>query len=175
MTGLAIAGLVVTAVGTGVAAYSQYQEGEAQADAYNAKAAQDAQQARLEQERANIAQIQGEQEASHRSRQLAQEVGHHYAAWAGNGLLVDGGSGTDTFGKVLTSTAAEAQADISTIKDNTSINVWNHLANKQSLLMSASANRQSAASAKEGGRLNALGTVLGGAGRMLTGGYSLFA
>lgn len=126
--------------GTAYSAYSSYEQGvaaeqaaKAQAEQYKAQAAileqqalENDRQAKYENERAGIAQVQGELEAEKRSRLLAAEIGSLYAAYAGNGLLVDGGE-NDTFGAVLKSSVAEGQADISTIRDNAAINVWSTL------------------------------------------------
>ena len=69
------------------AAAQQYQ---AQAEAYAQQAAENERLAGVENEKAGIAQVQGEQEAETRSRALAAEIGNLYAVQAGNGLLVDG-------------------------------------------------------------------------------------
>ena len=92
-------------------------------------------QAAAEQQKAGIAQMQAEQEAEKRSRIMANDIGSAYANYAGNGLLVDGGDG-DTFGRVLTTTVAEAEQDISTIRDNGKMSVWDYKSNAQSLLVS---------------------------------------
>lgn len=157
MTGLAIASMATMAVGAGLSAYSSYQQGKEaereakaqaeiqrlQADAYSQQAADLERQARREEAKAGIAQIQAEQEAEKRSRLLAADIGSAYANFAGNGLLVDGGK-NDTVGSVLTTTAAEASRDISTIKDNGRMNVWELQSNAQSLLTSAGTSRLSA-------------------------------
>lgn len=185
MTGLAIVSLAATAIGTGISAYSAYQEGKAakeqaqmQAELYEQQAAENRRQAQLENERAGIAQLQGEQEAAHRSRALAAEIGHNYAEWAGNGLLVDRG---DTFGNVLKNSATEAAADISTIRDNTAMNVWTHQANAASYRASAANNMLSAESSLLSGRnaaktakYNALGTALGGIGKIAGSAFSIW-
>ena len=106
-----------------------------QAEAYNMQARDLERQAAAEQQKAGIAQIQSEQEAEKRSRIMANDIGSAYANYAGNGLLVDGGS-DDTLGHVLTTTVAEAEQDISTIRDNGKMSVWDYKSNAQSLLVS---------------------------------------
>ena len=188
MTGLAIASLVTMAVGAGYSAYSSYQAGKQaekeskvqaeiqrrQAEAYDMQAADLARQADIEKQKAGIAQIQAEQEAEKRSRLLAADIGSAYANYAGNGLLVDGGN--DTFGNVLTTTVAEAERDISTIRDNSRLSVWEHQAEAQSLLTSAQTNRMSAQNsllgsqstvqsgkyARRAGSVSAVGSLLSG-------------
>lgn len=143
MVGAAIASLVMAGVTTavgGIMAYDQNKRAEnatkTQAKAVMAQAEADAaeqgRQARMEDARAGIAQIQGEQEAERRSRILAQDIGAMYAGYAGNGLLVDG-TAKDTVGAALRTEVGEAASDISTIRDNTAMNVWTHGANAASL------------------------------------------
>lgn len=149
--GVATAGALASA---GLSAYegiSSYRQGKAQSSQLRAAAAAaqseaDAQalekerQARLEAQRAGIAQIQGEQEAERRSRILAQDIGSMYANYAGNGLLVDG-TAKDTLGAALRTQVSEAESDISTIRDNAAMNVWTHQANAASLSASAANTR----------------------------------
>lgn len=187
---VAIAGLVLMAAGTAYGAYSSYEQGKAQKEANDAQAKALLEQSRLQQEeylrqsrlaeeRAGIAQVQGEQEAANRSRQLAAAIGSAYADWAGNGLLVDGG-GVDTLDSVLTAQVTEAQADISTIRDNAAIATWNHMEDKRSYLAQmkyegmsarnqASALRTAGALAYRAGVNGAIGTGLKGAGGLATG------
>lgn len=116
------------------AAAQQYQ---AQAEAYAQQAEENRMLAKVENDKAGIAQLQGEQEAETRSRALASEIGGIYAGYAGNGLLVDGNE-NDTFANVLKSSVGEAQQDISTINDNTAISVWDHQMNRRAYLANAS-------------------------------------
>ena len=111
-----------------------------QAEAYEMQAKDLERQSQIEQEKGALAQLQAEQEAEQRSRVLASDIGSLYANAAGNGLLVDAGS-NDTFAHVLTSTVGEAQRDISTIKDNARISIWEHDSNAKSLLVSAKTSR----------------------------------
>ena len=116
------------------AAAQQYQ---AQAEAYAQQAEENRMLAKVENDKAGIAQLQGEREAETRSRALASEIGAIYAGYAGNGLLVDGGE-DDTFANVLKSSVGEAQHDIATINDNTAISVWDHQMNRRAYLANAS-------------------------------------
>ena len=152
MTGAAIASLIIAGVTTAVGGVMQYQNNKRQAKAVRRQSEQVAENLRkqrdYENERAAIAQLQGEREAEKRSRVLAADIGSAYANYAGNGLLVDGGG--DTLGDVLTKTAQEGQADISTIRDNTAMNVWTHQANAATYernALTALANGRSAAKA----------------------------
>ncbi len=179
--GLAIVGAVMGGVAQYQQAEAQKAAGKAQQTAAEAQAREAERQAELEERRAGIAQIQGEQEAAKRSSQLAADIGSLYAGFAGNGLLVDGGTGTkDTVGSVLYTTTAEGQKDISTIRDNTAISVWEHQSNKNSLLATAGntriAGQNAYASAKaqaSASKLNAYGSTIQGIGSGIAGGASL--
>lgn len=100
------------------------------------KAEEEMRQGEIAQERANLEQLKGEREASKRSMQLAQEIGSQYANFAANGIAVDA-SPTDTVGAVIKSTAAEGQADISTILENAKLNQWTYEEQKRSMQRSA--------------------------------------
>ena len=201
MTILGIAGLGSEAIGGGLAAYSSYEQGKQaereakaqaeiqmmQAQAHNLQAADLERQAQNENAKAGIAQIQAEQEAERRSRLLAADIGSAYANFAGNGLLVDGGK-NDTFGSILTTTAAEASRDISTIRDNGRMNVWEHQSNARSLMTSAQTSRMSAEAsllgaksslksgkyARRAGVTSAVGSLFGTGGSGLKGAVTMF-
>ncbi len=100
------------------------------------KADEEMRQGEIAQERANLEQLKGEREASKRSMQLAQEIGSQYANFAANGIAVDA-SPTDTVGAVIKSSAAEGQADISTILENARMNQWTYEEQKRSMQRSA--------------------------------------
>ena len=176
-------------------AQAQSQLYQAQAESYAQQANENRMLAKVENEKAGIAQVQGERLAETRSRALASEIGGIYAGYAGNGLLVDGNE-DDTFANVLKSSAAEAQHDITTINDNTAISVWDHQMNRRaylanaSILANASKNamisaqnalmvgESQAAAAKAGLNLNAVGKGLSAAGSLAgmgVGSYATFS
>ena len=178
-----------------VQAQAASQQYKAQAEAYAQQAAENSMLAKVENERAGLAQVQGEQLAEARSRAYASEIGSIYAGYAGNGLLVDGNP-DDTFANVLKSSAAEAQHDITTINDNTAISVWDHQMNRRaylanaSILANASKNAMisaqnalnvgaaQAAAAQAGVDLNAVGKGLSAAGSLAgmgVGSYATFS
>ena len=113
-------------------------QAKAQADMYAQQSSEYGRLAEVENAKAGIAQVQGELEAEARSRALASEIGGIYAAYAGNGLLVDSDDPDDTFANVLKSSVGEAQHDITTIRDNTAISVWDHQQNRRAYLANAS-------------------------------------
>lgn len=141
--------------GGALSAVSQYQQGKEQQRQANFQANEARKQARLEQERANIAQIQGEQEAARRMRTYAQEVGSVYANAAGNGILIDSGSAGDTLGRILDTSATFAAQDVSTIRDNTALTIWTHQANEGQLLRSAANYKKQGKAAYKAGILGA--------------------
>lgn len=154
----ATAAVVVDAAiiaGGALSAYSQYQQGKEAKRQADFQAGEARKQAQLEQERANIAQIQGEQEAARRMRTYAQEVGSVYANAAGNGLLIDSGSAGDTLGRILDTTSSFAAQDVSTIRDNTKLTIWTHQENKGQLLRSAGNYRTTGKNAYKAGILGA--------------------
>lgn len=110
------------------------------------------QQAKYANDQAAVAQLQGEQEAAKRSRQLAYDIGSTYANYAGNGLMVDG-AGKDSLGDVLKTTVTEADADIKTIRDNTTMNIWTHM--REKALYDADARGYSAVASNSNGRIKA--------------------
>lgn len=171
-TAAAVAADAAIIAGTAYSAYSSYEQGKAADQQAKAAAAENRYQAQLMEERAGIAQIQGEQEAEKRSRILAAEIGRQYANWAGSGLLVD--AGDDTFASVLDSTVAEGQADVTTVKNNAAINVWTYKSNSNSLLASAENNLISGSNARVAAKYNALGTSLSGAGSLIGGGLASY-
>lgn len=167
MTGAAIASLVVAGITTAVGGTMQYYNSKRQAKAAQQQATEEAEnlrkQADYENERARLAQLQGEQEAERRSRVLAADIGSAYANYAGNGLLVDGSGGT--LGDVLTKTAQEGQSDISTIRDNTAMNVWTHQTNaatyERNALTALANGRRTAKALRHQGKLGLWQTFTG--------------
>ena len=155
MVGLG-AGLVADLALVAASGYSAYSSNKAmaeqskaqaeiqkmQAEAYGQQAMDLERQAADKRAEAGVAQIQGEQEAERRSRIMASDIGSAYANAAANGLLVDSGS-NDTFANVLKSTVGEAQRDISTVKDNARISMWERGREAQSLISSAGTARTS--------------------------------
>jgi hypothetical protein len=134
------------------------QQQRLQAEAQQAAAADLERQAANEQAKAGIAQMQAEQEAERRSRIMANDIGSAYANYAGNGLLVEGGD-DDTFGRVLTTTVKEAEQDISTIKDNGRMSVWDYKSNAESLMVSARTQRLSSRSSLLGEQSSLIGAA----------------
>lgn len=184
-TMLAVAGAAAMAVGAGVSIYSGHQANNAakktanmqqaasQAAAQAQQMAANAQaeqlkdraelatlQANIEGKKAGVAQEKGEIEQQRRMAQLSYDIGNAYAAWAGNGLLVDGGA--DSFGSLLTANAREAGQDVGIIKANTANEVWEHEQNATSHLLTAKSYESQADYSSLTGQVNANATLMAG-------------
>lgn len=166
METLAVFAMAGDVVSGGIIAYASYEEGKEQKRQAYFLANETRKQAKLEQERANIAQIQGEQEAERRMRAYAQEVGSAYANAAGNGILIDSGSTGDTLGKTLDTSATFAAKDVSTIRDNTALTIWTHQENKGQLLRSAKNYEKQGKAAYKAGILGATATGISTVGNV---------
>ena len=174
------------AVGAGVSIYSSYQANsaahesarqqesaaQAAADAQRMAAEAQAQQAKdqadlaklqagLEDKKAAVAQEAGQIEAQRRMVQLSLDIGNTYAQWAGNGLLVDGGS--DTLGALLTAQTREGATDVGIINANTANSVWEHQMNKAAAEMSEKSYLNQAENYSLLGEANANATLSSGA------------
>jgi hypothetical protein len=170
---LAVTSLVATAASGGLQAYASYQEGKELQRQAEFQAEEARKQAKLEQDRANIAQLQGEQETARRMRAYSQEVGSVYANAAGNGILIDSGSAGDTLGKALDTSAISAAEDVSTIRDNTALTIWTHQANKSQLLRSAENYKKQGKAAYRSGILGATAIGIGTVGKVAKGAVAI--
>ena len=185
LTALLWTGITAMVAGAGVSIYSGYQANSAaknaaqmQTDAANAAAnaqrmaaqAQSDQlkdqaelaglQAGLEDKKAGVAQAAAQMEAQRRMVQLSYDIGNTYAMYAGNGLLVDGGS--DTLGQLLTANTREAAQDIGIIKTNEANSVWEHGMNKTSALLTQKSYEGQSKNALMTGQAGALSTLASG-------------
>lgn len=144
---LAIAGIAVSAIGTGVAAYSAIQQGNAAASAsnYNATVAD---------QNAIAAQQQAQQDAQLQSARDKQLLGAQAAAYGASG--VDSGSGSPL--DVLGSTASNAELSRQTILYKGRLKAAGY--NDESQLDAATA-----ANAQSNAAFSASGILLSGAGQ----------
>lgn len=142
------------------AAAAQQMAAQAQADQLRDQAELAGLQAHIENEKAGVAQQQGEIEARRRMVQLSYDIGNTYSQWAGNGLLVDGGN--DTLGQLLTANTREAAQDVGIIKSNTENEVWEHGMNRASALITKDSYEKQAQNALKVGSANASATLLSG-------------
>lgn len=142
------------------AAQAQQMAANAQAEQLKDKAELATLQASIEGKKAGVAQEKGEIEEQRRMAQLSYDIGNAYAAWAGNGLLVDGGA--DSFGSLLTANAREAGQDVGIIKANTANEVWEHEQNATSYLLTAKSYESQAGYSSLTGQVNANATLMAG-------------
>lgn len=142
------------------AANTQRMAAAAQSQQLKDQAALEGMKAKLEQQKAGVAQEAGEIEQQRRMRLYAADIGNLYAQYAGNGLLVDGGA--DTLGNLLRNNALEAGEDIGVSKANTANEVWEHDMNKTAALVSQKSYIAQAGSALSIGDANAQATLLSG-------------
>lgn len=167
MVALAVTAVTAALAGAGISAYSANQQGKAQKAAADAQAQQFRQQAQINHAQAEVAQLQGEQEARRRYALLSQDIGSLYANFAGNGVDVNT---SGLVGKALTSTVSEGAQDVKTINDNTRMNVWSLLNNSSQNLSNASISAYQGKAAKRTGTLSAFGHGIGGIGSAITAG-----
>jgi len=120
VAGIAIAGLVMTAASTAVAAYSSYQQQKSAnaAAQYNADIQnRNAQVANMEADRIDQ---QGDIAAKQKRLEVAQMEGTQRATGAASGMLVDSGS----FGNIQSDTAGYGELDALQTKTNYSLQSW---------------------------------------------------
>lgn len=136
----------ISAVGTGISAYSAYQQGQTAKDVANYNAQVADYQAKDTIARGGIAEDQQRQ----KTRQI---MGAQRAQMGASGAVADSGS----FGDILTNSAQFGEMDALTIRNNAMRQAWG------SSTQAANDRFQGEAAARAG-TMNAVGTVLGGAG-----------
>ncbi|TIW56677.1 MAG: hypothetical protein E5V54_11190 [Mesorhizobium sp.] len=143
----------------GAAGAVQSAQATASANNYNAKV-QDM-NARLSERRAKDAIDRGQLEEQKKRQQASQIEGQQRAAMAANGVDLTFGSPLDT----LVDTATMGELDALTIRTNATREAYDYKVDAVNKRAGANMSRMAASSASTGGYLDALGTVLGGAGK----------
>lgn len=153
---------ILLAASTAVGAIGNIQEGNAQARAYNYTAAVNEQNAVFAETRAMDAIARGAEEEQRIRREGGAVRGRQVAQMAASGVDVGFGSPLD----ILTDTAIGVKLDAARARRNAQreaedmdTQAWNYRAQ-------AGLDRQGARNARAGGVMGAIGTVLGGAGRL---------
>lgn len=149
----------LTILSTAVSAVGAYQQGQAQAAAYNSKAAADDQNAKIANRQAEVEAQRGAREEQQMRQHGAAAIGAQKSAFAANGLDIGAGSPLD----VLSDTRYLNELDALTIRSNTANNVWQFQSEGVNYLNSASANRSAASNASTAGTIGAFGSLLNGA------------
>lgn len=146
-------------VGTAVSAVSSYQQGKAQAAAYNAQAAADDQNAKIAAKQAEQAAASGASEERATRQRGAAVAGAQRAAYSASGLDIGAGSPLD----VLGDTMYQTELDALNVRRDSANTVWGYQVQEGNYKNSASANRSAASNAKRAGKLGAVSNLLTGA------------
>ena len=164
--GSSVAGGWISAIG-GIA---QAQEQKNQLDQ---QAENERYQALLNDHRAAVSQKAGEIEAERRAKQIAVDLGSNRAAFAGNGLLLDGSA--DTTGAIEDATIAEGWQDIGIFKDNAAMQTWGYQTNAIQQRTSAKEMNRQGKKGVEGAKVMAIASIATGQGASSGGMQSYFA
>lgn len=151
--------VTLTAASAVISAKSAYDQGQAQAAAYNAQAKANEQNANIAAKKAELAAVSGAKEEQKMRQQGQQVMGQQRAAFGANGLDISSGSPLD----VLNDTNYQNEIDALTIRRNTANQVWGYQAEQTNFLNEASANKSAASNAKKAATMNAIGALLTGA------------
>ncbi|MER9452050.1 hypothetical protein [Mesorhizobium sp. M0254] len=143
----------------GAAGSIQQAQATSAANKYNAQV-QDM-NAKLSERRAKDAIDRGAKEDQRKRQQVAGIQGQQRAAMAANGVDLTFGSPLDT----LVDTAVMGELDALTIRTNANREAYDYKVDAVNKRAGATMSRMSAKAATTGGYLDALGTVLGGAGK----------
>lgn len=153
--------MALTIGSTLLGAAGAMQQAQATADANNYNAKVQDMNAKLADRRAKDAIERGAKEEQRKRNQVSQIKGQQQAAMAANGVDLTFGSPLDT----LTDTAVMGELDALTIRTNANREAYDYKVDAVNKRSGATMSRMSASAAKTGGYLDALGTVLGGAGK----------
>jgi hypothetical protein len=139
--------IALMAVGTGMQAYGQYQQGQSQKKAadYNASVAE---------QQAGMIEASGELEAYKIRKQGEQIKGTQRARFAASGVRTTGSAA-----EVLADTAAMIELDIMTARYNTQVGAM-------SARSQAAMSRYQGQQYANAGKMSAMTTLIGGAGQM---------
>ena len=165
--GVAMAAASLAAAGA--SAYGSVYQGNAARSAAEQAAENEKYQAMLNEKRAGIADIQGENESVRRAEQIRREITSNNAAWAGAGLLVEKDS---TLSDINDTSVREGWRDIATIRDNTALNVWGFKTNAITNETNAKSLIAQGKAAQKAGYISATGSLLGGMGSAATAGMN---
>ncbi len=143
-TVLAGAGIATGLAGSGISAYGQYEQSQAEGRALDANA-------RRTQAAAADALRRGANEAGQARIEGTKVIGEQKAAIAAAGVDVSSGSAVD----LMAETRRTSELDAKTIQNNAAREAWG-------LRMEADDMRRQAARVRKAGKYGAVGTILGG-------------
>ena len=157
-------GLALTLGSTLLGAAGQVQQAKATAEAnkYNAQVAE--MNAQIAEKQAKDAIERGKQEEQQKRLQTSQLEGRQRAAMAANGVDLSFGSPLDT----IVDTAKMGEIDALNVRTNAYREAYGYKVQGTNQLASAKLDRMRADAAVKGGYLDAVGTILGGSGKVYT-------
>jgi hypothetical protein len=159
MTMLMAAGTVAS---TAVSMFGASQKGDAQADAYNARAAEYAANAALDRRQATIGQITSQYEERQKQAAVAKLTATQINQYATTGMTLDG-SPTD----VILDTASQGALDVQAIQWNADLKASNKNFEAGIKDMNADTSRRAAKTARTTGNIETLQAGLKGANSLL--------
>lgn len=165
MCTIAIAGLVVAAVGTGVAVYGQIQAGKARKkqEAAAAKVAQ--KNAAIAKENAVEVRAQGERDVARKRLETLQIISKQRAGMGANGIELDSGSALD----VVMDSQMMGELDAQTIRRNAENKAQAYLQQGSNFDDQANAHLISGDNAGSAGVLGGIATGFSGVGSAISG------
>ncbi|MBB3461519.1 hypothetical protein [Rhizobium sp. BK377] len=157
-------GLALTLGSTLLGAAGQVQQAKATAEAnkYNAQVAE--MNAQIAEKQAKDAIERGKQEEQQKRLQTSQLEGRQRAAMAANGVDLSFGSPLDT----IVDTAKMGEIDALNVRTNAYREAYGYKVQGTNQLAGAKLDRMRADAAVKGGYLDAVGTILGGSGKVYT-------
>ena len=162
--------IALAAVGTGITAYGQYQQGKAAQAEANYRAAIQRNNAIRAGYLAKDARERGLEAQRKQGLQGRLLLGKARTALAANGVLIDA---SDTSGDLLVDQAAQNTLDVAVVGNNAEREAQGYLIRAQNFESEASLTEFAGANARRNANIKALGTLVGGAGDVSSKWYSL--
>jgi hypothetical protein len=150
--------LALTAIGTAVSAYGQYQSGKAQEAQYEYQSAVSRNNSIIAEQNAQDATKRGAAEADTNRRKVASFVGTQRAGFGASGAMVDSGSPLD----IIADTAMLGELDTQNILGNAEREARGYRTQGMNFQAESGLMDSSAKSAGRAGVFNAGSTILGG-------------
>jgi len=154
--------LALTGLSTGLSAYGQYQQGKAQAAAYEAQAEAAYQNAKIQNKKSELMADQYAQRQRELDDRRRLVTGQQIAAAGASGISSNVGSPLD----VYTSSMEGWQQDTVNLLTNQRNDQWSNYVNEVNYRNQGNAAMANAKAAKQAGTIGAFGTLLGGAASM---------
>lgn len=164
-SGFAIAGLVMSLIGTGVSIYSSYQEGKAQEQYYTYQAKQDEKNAKIAENNALRERQAGIEDARQQRIKTLQAIGSQQTAMAKNGIDVTSGSAVD----LIEDTRAMGELDALNILTNSERTAQNYLQQADNFTSQSYLNQLAGKNAYKTGIYNSIGSGISGIGSSMQG------